>query len=283
MLLGTARVLMRLRDRLPCPVKLLFQPAEEKGGGAKHIIDAGALDERTGGCKVNRVLGLHGWATLDLGKMSTRPGVMMAATDLFSITIRGKGGHGAAPHLTRDPIVAAAHVVVALQTVVSRSVNPVDPAVLTVGVIQGGQTENVIPETVTLRGTIRSVETRVASLIHQRLQEIAQATAQAFGCSAEVSMYEGYPPVVNEASLAAQTIQTLSQELGAENLQPMNTPVMGAEDFAYYGQLVPSCFIYLGLRPPGHEAYPAVHNPYFDFNDAAMPMGIRALCALALG
>ncbi|MEX1090636.1 MAG: amidohydrolase [Phycisphaeraceae bacterium] len=281
-LLGAARVLNKLRSRLPRPVKLIFQPAEEVGGGAQRMIEAGVLDERLGGCAVGRIFGLHGWPGLPLGTIATRPGPMMASTDLFHIKVQGKGGHAAMPHLVRDPILAAAQIITALQSIVSREIPPSVPAVVSVAKFHAGSTENVIPDTAEFAGTIRALDDDTRQLLNRRVGEVAKAVGQAMRCAVTMELTEGYPPTHNDANLAAAVLTTGRQVLGDAAAQTLDRPLTVAEDFAYYGQSVPACFFFLGLRPPDQAAYPALHTPGFDFNDDAIPIAIRMMCALAL-
>ena len=281
MLVGAARVLAQRREALPQPVKLLFQPAEEDGGGARGLIDAGCMDERLGGCAVGSAFALHGFPGLKLGEVAVRTGPAHAGVETFDIHIEGRGGHAASPHQTRDPILTACHVVTALQSVVSRSVNPVEPSVLSICTFQAGAAHNVIPPRVLLKGTIRSFCDDVAALAVERMKQIVAATSEAMGCTGRVQMVEHYPPVINDAG-AAETARRAAAAMEAVTLG--HTPLsMGGEDFAYFGQMVPACLIRLGLTPPDQESSPVLHDPRFDFNDAALPIGIELLCRLAMG
>jgi len=279
MLLGAAAVLAGLRDRLPRPVKLLFQPAEEGGAGARALIEAGALSADVGGCAVGAVFGQHGSPLIDLGHVGVREGPDHARVDTLQVTLRGHGGHGARPHESRDPVLAAAHVITALQSVVSRNVDPVDAAVVSVCSVHAGRTSNVIPASAELVGTIRTYEDATAALVHGRIRAVCEGVAGSLGCEADVRITEVYPVNVNDAA-AVERARQAAGFLGDGGV--VESPrTMGAEDFAFYGRQVPSCFVVLGLRPPG-GTWPNLHSPQFDFNDAALPFGIRLHCELAL-
>jgi len=284
-LLGAATVLSRLRDRLPRPVKLIFQPAEEGRGGGKFLVEAGVLTEKVGGHRVSEVYGLHGWPQLEQGVVGCMPGAIMASMDEFTIEVRGRGAHGAAPHLGADPIAAAAQIVSALQTVVARNADPTDAAVLTVGTFNAGRAANIIPELATLTGTTRALNDATATLIHDRLREIAQQVAAAMGCEAQVQIHAGYPATINDAQCVDDVLRTAGRVLGAERAVTLERPSMAAEDFAYYGRSdgVRGAFYFLGLRPPGQATYPGLHTATFDFNDEVIPVGVRMMCELALG
>lgn len=283
-LLGAARVLTSLQTR-PNNVTLVFQPAEESGGGGQRFCAEGMLEGSAGsgiGPRVARIFGLHGWPSLKLGTVKTKPGPLMASTDEFLITVRGKGGHAARPHLARDPIVAASAIVMSLQTIVSRSTSPVDSAVCTIGRIQGGTVDNVIPETVELEGTTRALTPEMRKLAEERVREISASVAKAHGCSVDIHWNVGYPVVHNDHSLTQRFFELARKILGENNTLLAETPVMGGEDFAYYAQRIPACFFFLGLCPKGDASYPEIHTPRFDFNDNAIPTAIELMTRLAL-
>lgn len=284
-LLGAARVLSRLTR--PHPVTLVFQPAEENGAGAEKMCDEGALLGDSGGGlgpPVGRMYGLHGWPQLPLGTLASRPGAMLASTDEFDVEVRGVGGHAAYPHLCRDPIVASAHMITGLQAVASRAVSPLDSVVCTVGVIHGGTANNVIPDTVRLVGTVRTIKPEVRLLARRRLFEVLEQTAGAHGCKAAVTWSEGYPVTHNDARETERFFAVARDAFAGEpaRVQVMEHPTMGGEDFSYYTRHVPACFFFLGLRPPGAATFPNLHQPEFDFNDEALPTGIEMMCRLAL-
>ncbi len=283
-LLGTAKVLKRLADEgpLPQPVTFVFQPAEEGGGGGERMCDDGCLDGSVLGPPARAMFGLHGWPSLPLGVVSSKPGPMLAAADAFTITITGLGGHAAMPHTTKDPIAAAAAVIQSLQQVVSRRVDPVMGGVISVTAVHGGTTHNIIPGAVTLQGTVRALFDEAHETLKNGLFEVVKGVSAAHGCTAEIHYKDGYPVTKNDPG-AVTTYQTVANDLiGEANAPLFPLPCMGAEDFSYYGQHVPACFFALGLIPEGKDEMPSVHHPCFDFNDDALPIGIRMFIGLAL-
>lgn len=272
-LLGVAELLARRPERLPGSVVFLFQPAEElPPGGATTLIEAGALDG------VDAIFGLHLWQKLPTGTVGVVTGPMMAQSDNFRITVTGRGGHGSTPHLTADPILAAAQIVVSLQSVVSRGIDPLRPAVLSFGQVAGGTAYNIIPETVTLRGTVRTFDPAVQEFMARRLAEISAATAQALGAAAAVEYEPGYPPLVNDPAMAEFVRSVTVRTLGGDALRAID-PVMGGEDFAYYLQKIPGAFLFFGAGD-GHP-YPH-HHPAFDIDEAALLPATRLLSAIAM-
>lgn len=279
-LLGAAEAL--LASERPHNVILMFQPAEEGGGGARKLVAAGALDGRLIGKPVQRVYGLHGNPQVALGSVSTRPGPLMASAASFRITVRGKGAHAAAPHTGIDPIVIASHIVLALQTVASRNVDPLDSVVVTVGKFQSGVAHNVIPETAVLDGTLRTLDGNVEARARERLKQLVTQTARAHGGEATLEwVMVPYPVVVNDANETERFFRIARNVLGSESVHWEERPVMGGEDFSFYGQAAPACFFWLGLQDPTKPALPNLHSPYFDFNDDAIPTGVAQFLALA--
>jgi amidohydrolase len=281
-LLGAARVLQAMRDRLPRPVKLIFQPAEEGGAGARRMIEDGALSDRVGPAAVGMMLGLHGMPFLPLGTLASRPGPLLAATSNFQITVRGTGGHGAMPHLVTDPLVAAAAIVTGLQMIVARNVDPTDSAVVTVAQIHGGTACNVIPASIELMGTFRTISPSTADLVARRIGQIARETATAHGCSAEVTMIPGYPTTRNDPAAYDYAMGIARTTLAAGTVHETPSPIMGGEDFSYYGEVVPSFFGFLGVRPADRRDYPGLHTPHYDFTDAALGFGVKLMVQWAL-
>jgi amidohydrolase len=282
MLLGAVAALQTARETLVRPVKLLFQPAEEAGAGAARLIEAGALEARVGGHAVERVFGLHGWPSIEVGQLRAKPGPAMASNDLFQLTVRGRGGHAAAPHQANDPIVASAHLVTALQTIVSRRISPSTPAVLTVGQVHAGTTDNVIPDVATCRGTMRALDETPRSRMLESLETVATATARAHGCEAEVTITPTYPVLNNDAAETARDLRAVAHAMGENAVDKLDAAPMAAEDFAFYAEQLPCCFALLGVCPPGRADYPGLHTPRYDFNDQALIPGALALCAVAL-
>lgn len=284
-LIGVARVLKRLASQgaLPRPVTLVFQPAEEGGGGGARMLADGCLDGKLIGRPVERIFALHGWPWLDLGCGATREGALLASADRLNIQVHGSGGHAAWPHTVNDSVVAAAAIIMALQTIVSRRVDPLDAAVVSVATVHGGTAGNVLPDSVELTGTIRALTPAVRKFLHAEVTRLAQATAQAHGCRASVHINDGYPPTFNEPSATADVRRAMAATFGTQRALEAPRPVMGAEDFAFFGERIPAAMFVMGLHRPGDPPMPALHSPNFDFNDAAIPLGVEALCRLALG
>lgn len=283
-LVGAATVLAEIaRERpLPHPVTFLFQPAEEGGGGARYMIADGALDGALLGPPANRIYGLHGWPGLPLGSVATRVGPMLAAADRFTVSIHGAGGHAALPHQTRDPVVAAAEVVMSLQSLVARETDPLDSAVVSVTAIAGGHAFNVIPAEIRLQGTIRSLEESTRRRLHARLAERVEGVAAASGCRGEVTIDAGYPVTANDPAMVERFRGAVAQDFPEGAVETLRWPIMGGEDFSFYGQRVPACFFALGLEGDPDRPLPPLHSPSFDFNDEAIPHGIAAMVRLAL-
>jgi amidohydrolase len=230
---------------------------------------------------VDAVFALHGWPEEEVGTIAVGHGPVHAASNPFEIVVRGKGAHGAYPHQGVDPIVAAAGIVTALQTVVSRTVDPLDTAVVTVGQIEGGSAINIIPETCRLTGTIRTLKPEVRRAAVQRVREVAENGAQAFGATADVDIVDGYPMTVNDESCVGLIKRVGREVLGSGRVRTLLRPSMGAEDFSYYAQRVPAAIFRLGIRPRGAASCAKLHSAHLDFNDDALPFGIMMLCRIA--
>lgn len=271
MLVGAAHMLSSVRDELSGTVRFFFQPAEEGGGGGKVMVEEGAL----GG--VDRVFALHLWPGMQFGRSATKPGPVMAAADQFDIEVRGKGGHGAMPHLGADPIVVAAHIVTALQTLVSREVDPTEPAVVTVGMIGAGSAFNIIPETAKISGTVRSVSPDVRRLLPKRMEEMAQGIARGMRAEATLDYRFSYPVTMNDPEAASFALDVASGVLGDENVSEAEQPSMGGEDFAFMLEAVPGAYLWLGVGDVS-----GLHTPRFDFDEGIMPVGAALHTALAL-
>ncbi|MEO2021015.1 MAG: amidohydrolase [Pirellulaceae bacterium] len=269
MLLGAARLLKEREDEIQGTVKLLFQPAEEGGAGGHRMSEEGALDNP----QVERIFGLHVWPILETGSIGACEGTFLAAAGFMEITVRGRGGHAAMPQYTIDPVVAAAKIVTELQTIVSREIDPLDSAVVSVTAIHGGQASNVIPEEVQMKGTLRSLTVEGLQGLQQRVREIATHVGSAHRCEVTVEFPgHDYPPTVNDGSLWNKIREIAGQMLGDENVFEV-PPVMGGEDFAYYTQRVPGCFVGLGVRNEAAGATYMVHHPMFKADEAALPIG----------
>lgn len=280
-LLGVARVLKNLPNR-PSGVTLVFQPAEEGGAGGRRMCEDGVLDGRVLGPKVREIFGLHGWPQYGVGVVGSRPGPMLAATDNFVMTIRGTQAHAAYPQLGSDPIVASAQVISALQTICSRNVAPQDSIVVTIATINGGMARNIIPSSIVMAGTMRTLKPETRVLGKQRFFEIAQGVAGAMDCRADIEWEEGYPVTFNDERMTDKFFRIAEASVGKSRVQPVASPSLGGEDFSYYGHHVPACFFILGVKPAGVEKYPSLHQPEYDFNDDALETGIELMCQLAL-
>jgi hippurate hydrolase len=267
MLLGAARYLAETR-RFSGTVYLIFQPAEEGAGGGKRMLEEGLLER----FPAERIYGLHNWPSLPVGAFAMCPGPAMAAADQFAVEIVGAGGHAAMPHLCRDPIVAASLMVQAFSTIVAREVDPVDRAVVTVSRIHGGDAYNVIPELVTMLGTVRTFKAATRQLIERRMGEIVAGIAKAQGLRARLDYHIGYPPTVNHAKEAAIGADAAAEIVGEARVDRAPEPCMGAEDFAFLLERRPGSYIWMGNG--GGEAGRNLHSPHYDFNDEALPYGI---------
>jgi amidohydrolase len=276
MLLGTARYLAETRN-FDGTVYLIFQPAEEGGGGGQVMVKEGLFKR----FPADEIYALHNWPGLPPGKIAVRAGAMMAATDEIQITVRGKGGHAAMPQLTVDPVVAAAQIIGALQTVASRTVNPLDSIVVTVASMQTSQLGafNVIPDFVKLIGTVRSFRPQTRDLAEKRIREIAGKVAEAFEARAEVDYRRGYPATVNSVRESEFAARVGERVFGKGNVVTDAEPTMGGEDFSYMLQERPGAYVFLGQG--GGPGGCFLHNPNFDFNDEVIPLGAGYMAALA--
>jgi hippurate hydrolase len=275
MLLGAARYLAETRN-FSGTAYLIFQPAEEGGGGGQVMIKEGLFRK----FPADEIYALHNYPGLPPGKIAVRPGPMMAATDEIKITIHGKGGHGAFPHLTVDPVVAAAHVVTALQTIASRNADPVDAVVVSVCSMATSQIGafNVIPDAVHLVGTVRSFRPETRDLAERKVSEIASKVAEAFGGRAQVEYFRGYPATVNSVRESEFAARVGERIFGSGNVITDYPPVMGGEDFSYMLLERPGAYVFLGQGGGPHNCF--MHNPGYDFNDEVIPLGAGYLAAL---
>lgn len=275
MLLGAARYLAQTR-RFSGTAVLIFQPAEEGGGGGEVMVREGLFER----FPVEAVFALHNFPGLPVGKIAVRAGPMMAATDEVRISIRGEGGHGAFPHLAVDPVIAAAHVLTALQTIASRNVDPVDAVVVSICSMATSQLGafNVIPQAVELVGTVRTFKEQTRDLAERRVKELATKVAEAFGASANVEYVRGYPATVNSAPEAAFAARVGEEVFGTENVITDYPPVMGGEDFSYMLRARPGAYVFLGQG--GGPGGCFLHSSDYDFNDEVIPLGAGYLAAL---
>ena len=273
MLVGAARALCEdhLRERLNGTVKFVFQPAEEGGGGGQVMVEKGVADG------VDSIFALHLWPGLEFGKAATKAGPIMAAADAFEMEIKGKGGHGAMPHMTVDAVAIAAQVVTVLQTVVAREVNPVEPAVLTVGEIEAGTAFNIIPETARLGGTVRTVDADLRQRMPERIEELARGVARGMRGDAELNYRFSYPVTRNDAGAAGLALNVAKELFGEDRAMEVEHPSMGGEDFAFFLEELPGAYIWLGVGDVS-----GLHTPRFAFDEEILPQGAALLTALAL-
>jgi hippurate hydrolase len=263
MLLGAAKYLAETRNFAGTAI-LIFQPAEEGGAGAKAMIDDGLLD-RFG---IEEVYGMHNYPGMPVGKFSIRPGAQMAAADSVAIDIEGLGGHAARPHRGVDPVLVGAQIINQIQSIVARSVDPLEAAVVSICMFQAGTAENVIPQTARLRGTARSLTPQVRDLLEARLRAVVEGTAKAYGAKAKLTYTRGYPVTRNHEQQTVFAASVASEVVGSHAVNTNMAPVMGAEDFSFMLEARPGAFIFVGN---GDSA--GLHHPAYDFNDEAIPVG----------
>ena len=274
MLLGAAQYLAQHRA-FKGTVYLIFQPAEEGGGGAREMIRDGLFDL----FPCDAVFGMHNWPGIPVGDFAVTPGPMMASSNEFQITVKGKGGHAALPHNSADPVFAASQIISSLQAIITRNKRPVDAAVLSITQFHAGDASNIIPDSAWIGGTVRTFTHEVLDLIESRLHQIASATAQAFDCAAEVTFSRNYPSTINHEKETAFAIDVMKDLVGEHHVNPRVDPTMGAEDFAFMLQKKPGCYVFIGNgdgdhRSQGHGLGPCqLHNPCYDFNDQLLPLG----------
>ena len=269
MLLGAVKIFKKYEKEINGTIKFLFQPAEEGGAGGLKMTEEGVLKNP----KVESIFGLHVWPTLPTGHIGARSGTFLASAGFFKILVKGKGGHAAMPNLSIDPVTATSQIVSSLQSIVSRETDPLEPAVLSVTYINAGKAHNVIPESVNIGGTIRSLTLEGQERIQKRLEEVTKSVALAHQCEAEVS-FPGhvYPPTINDES-HWNMVKKKGKDIFSENIVELD-PVMGGEDFSYYTQVCPGCFVALGIGNEEKETTTSVHNPKFKVDEDALHLGV---------
>ena len=266
MLLGAAEIISKFQDTLNGTVKFIFQPAEEGEGGARFMIEDGCLDG------VDEIYGIHVWSYQKYGTIGVKEGPILAAADAFTITIEGKGGHGAAPQGTIDAIVVASHLVTTLQTIVSRNTNPLESTALTVGKISGGYNFNIIADTVELKGTARAYTEENRQMIKKRLNEIIEGVGSTYGAKIEMDYWDGYPPTVNHKVPVEKLVRSAGKIVGEGVGFPYLS--MGGEDFSYYAQKIPGCFFFVGSTPPDQKPMSVPHHcSHFNIDERALLVG----------
>jgi hippurate hydrolase len=282
MLLGAAHYLSRHRN-FDGTVYLIFQPAEEGGGGARRMIEDGLFEQ----FPMEAVYGMHNWPGLPMGSFGVVPGPMMASSNEFRVVVKGKGAHAAQPHRGVDPVMVAVQIAQSWQTIISREKNPLDTAVLSITQIHAGSATNVIPDEAVLIGTVRTFTTGVLDLIERRMEEIAAGVASGFNASVDFGFKRNYPPLVNHAQQTAFAVEAMKAVVGSDKVDTDVEPTMGAEDFAYMLQAKPGCYVFIGNgegehRSAGHGLGPCqLHNASYDFNDQLLPIGASYWARLA--
>lgn len=282
MLASAARLLCDRRAAMAGHVTFMFQPGEEGHNGADRMIDEGVL--AAAGSPVERAFALHITASNTSGVVTSRPGALMASSDVFTVRVTGKGGHGAMPHDALDPVPPAAAMVGALQTMITRRVAVTEPAVLTVGRIVAGTTTNVIPRQALLEGTVRTLSEQARKLVHTELRRVCEHVGAAYGCQVDVSIRRGYPVTVNDEVIAPRVVELARSVLGHRHGEVMANPLMGAEDFAHVLRRVPGALAFLGACPPGVAPADAApnHSDQVVFDESAMEYGVALYAAVAL-
>ena len=281
MLLAAAQHLARHRD-FDGTVYLVFQPAEEGGGGAREMIKDGLFDK----FPMEAIFGAHNWPGLGVGQFAVKPGPCFASSNEFKITIRGKGSHAALPHNGIDPVPVACQMVQAFQTIITRNKRPIDAGVISVTMIHAGEATNVVPDSCVIEGTVRTFTLEVLDLIERRMREVAEHTSAAFGASCAFEFDRNYPPTINHEAETAFFRRVAAEVAGAQNVIDFE-PTMGAEDFSYFLQVKPGCYFLIGNgdgahRTLGHGEGPCMlHNPSYDFNDELIPLGATMWVRLA--
>jgi amidohydrolase len=282
MLLGAAHYLSQRRN-FDGTVYLIFQPAEEGGGGAKRMMDDGLFEQ----CPMEAVFGMHNWPGAAVGTFGVTPGPMMASSNEFEVIVKGKGAHAAQPHKGIDPIMAAIQIAQSWQTIVTRNKSPIDSAALSITQIHAGSATNIIPDEATLIGTVRTFSVAVLDLIEQRMRAIAEHTGAAFDAQVEFRFKRNYPPLINHPKETAFAVKVMQSIVGAQNVDAQVEPTMGAEDFAFMLQQKPGCYVFIGNgdgdhRTVGHGLGPCnLHNASYDFNDELLPIGASYWVRLA--
>ncbi|WP_409362695.1 M20 aminoacylase family protein [Burkholderia sp. Bp8986] len=275
MLLGAARILKDL-PQLPGTVHFVFQPGEEGGAGARKMIDDGLFEQ----CPTQAVFGMHNWPGLPAGQFGLRTGAIMAAGCRFRITVTGKGAHAAQPHLGIDPIPLACSMVLQCQTIAARHKDPVDPAVISVCMFHAGTTDNVIPDSAELRGTIRTLSSALQQQLQRDVRLVCEGLAAAYGAHVDIEFFQYYPATVNTPAETALCEAVIRDTFGDERLHPDVPPNMTSEDFGFMLEERPGAYVLIGNAPAGAAA-PALHHPTYDFNDDIIPAGVRYWVALA--
>lgn len=277
-LMGAAKLLNAVKSELSGNIKLFFEPAEETTGGARLMIAEGVLENP----KVDAVIGLHVDEAIEAGQIGVKKDVVNAASNPFTIKVKGKGGHGAHPDTTVDPVVISCNVVNALQTIISRELPPVDPGVITIGYIHGGTAQNIIPEEVKIGGIIRTMKTEHRAYVKKRLREITEGIVSAMRGSCEITIEESYPCLYNDDEILNVVKGSAEEVIGKDNINILQNPSMGVESFAYFSLERPSAFYYLGCRNEARGIVNPAHGSLFDVDEACIPIGVAIQCTAAV-
>jgi amidohydrolase len=269
-LLGVARFFSSMRDKVKGNIKWIFQPGEEGFGGGKLMVEAGILEDP----KVDAIFAAHVFPFLRTGQVGITEGKAMASSDKFTLRVIGKGGHGAYPHVTHDPILAAGHIITQIQSIVSRNVNPLDSAVVSFGAVHGGRAYNVIPDDVELTGTVRSLNPEVREELKSRIEQITRGVVVSLGLDYHYEFEYGYPVLINDAWMSKLVVSTCSKAIGKDNVEILQ-PSMGAEDFAYYLEKCPGAIFRLGVRNEKKGLIQPHHNTLFNIDEDVLPFGVE--------
>ena len=269
-LLGVAKFFSSIADQVKGNIKWIFQPAEEGGGGGRIMVEEGVLENP----KVDAIFGAHVFPSLPVGKVGIYEREGLAAADRFTIKIIGKGGHAASPHLSRDPILAAGHLITQIHSIVSRNVNPLESGVITIGKVNGGTASNIIPDEVELIGTVRSLNSQVREELKSRIEEVTQGVTRSFSMEYRFDFEYGYPVLINDSEMSKLVGLACSKGIGKENVEVVK-PSMGGEDFAYYLEKVPGSFFRLGCRNEEKGIIHPYHSSLFDIDEKVLPFGVE--------
>ena len=269
-LLGVARFFSAIPDQVKGNIKWIFQPAEEGGGGGRVMVEEGVLENP----KVDAIFGAHVFPFLPVGKVGVYEHEGLAAADQFTLKIIGKGGHAASPHVTKDPILTAGHLITQIHSIVSRNINPLDSGVITIGKVRGGTASNIIPDEVELLGTVRSLSPQVREELKSRIEQVIQGVVRSFGMECRLDYEYGYPVLINDPEMSKLVASACSKGIGKENVEVLK-PSMGAEDFAYYLEKVPGSFFRLGCRNEEKGIVHPFHSSLFDIDEEVLPFGVE--------
>jgi len=269
-LLGVARFFSAIPDQVKGNIKWIFQPAEEGGGGGRVMVEEGVLENP----KVDAIFGAHVFPFLPVGKVGVYEHEGLAAADQFTLKIIGKGGHAASPHVTKDPILTAGHLITQIHSIVSRNINPLDSGVITIGKVRGGTASNIIPDEVELLGTVRSLSPQVREELKSRIEQVIQGVVRSFGMECRLDYEYGYPVLINDPEMSKLVASACSKGIGKENVEVLK-PSMGAEDFAYYLEKVPGSFFRLGCRNEEKGIVHPYHSSLFDIDEEVLPFGVE--------